>query len=68
VPKRDDLEDTILDWLDTDDSGETPASQPRIISMPKEEREPGADGRRQGPIRRKSTESQPGKTGSDTQR
>jgi hypothetical protein len=69
VPQRNDLEDTILDWLDVAETEEAPAAQPRIINMPKEER-PDDDGarRRQGPIRRKSTDSEPAKADSQTRK
>jgi len=62
VPRKQSLEDTVLDWLGTRDDDDEPIVPPKVISMPHEEEE-GGDGtaRRRGPIRLKSTSTTPNK-------
>ena len=58
VPRGENLEDTILDWL-TPAAGEeeSEVGQPRVISMPREPVDPDAKKRARGPIRMKTAES-----------
>ncbi len=59
VPLEQSLEDSVLTWLNNplDDEDETPPERPKVISMPKEERDEQAEEaarKARGPIRMKS--------------
>lgn len=56
VPRVQDLEDTILDWLSAPEEEEEAVAPPKVISMPTEPVDEETKRRARGPIRLKSAE------------